>query len=60
MDSPLSPIIADLIMEDLKCKALERFGIEVPFYFRYVDDVAIANHLIEEFLEVFNSFHSRL
>jgi len=56
----LSPIIADLIMEDLKCKALERFGIEVPFYFRYVDDVAIANHLIEEFLEVFNSFHSRL
>jgi len=59
MDSPLFPIIADLIMEDLKCKALKRFGIEVPFYFRYVDDVAIAN-LIEEFLEVFNSFHSRL
>ena len=30
--------------------------------FRYVDDIAtaISNHLIEEFLEVFNSFHSRL
>ena len=30
MGSPLSPIIADLIMKDL-----ERFGHEVPFYYRY-------------------------
>jgi len=65
MGSPLSPclhvIIADLIMEDLKCKTLI-FGTKVSFYFRYVDDIATAilNHLIEEFLEVFNSFHSRL
>ena len=41
---------------------VERFRTEVPFYFRYVDDIAIAipNHLIEEFLGVFNFFHSRL
>ncbi|XP_018361974.1 PREDICTED: uncharacterized protein LOC108760480 [Trachymyrmex cornetzi] len=62
MGSPLSPIIADLVMEDLENYALERFGTEVPFYFRYVDDIvtAIPNHLINEFLKVFNSFHSRL
>jgi len=61
MGSSLSPIIADLVMKDLECKALERFGTEIPFYFRYVDDIvtAIPNHLIEKFLGVFN-FHSRL
>jgi len=31
--SPLSSIIADLIMENLECKALERFGTEVTFLF---------------------------
>jgi len=62
MSSPLSPIIADLVIEDLECRMLERFRTEVPFYFRYVDDIAIAipNHLIEEFLGVCNFFHSRL
>jgi len=33
MSSPLSPIIADLVMEDLECRMLERFRTEVPFYF---------------------------
>jgi len=59
---PLSLIIADLVMDDLESKALERFRTEIPFYFRYVNDIATAipNHVIKEFLEVFNSFHSRL
>jgi len=41
-------------MKNLECKALERFGTEVSFYFKCVDDIAtaISNHLIEEFLEV--------
>jgi len=60
MGSPLSPIIADLVMEDLECKALERFETEGSFYFRYDIVTDIPNYLIEEFLRVFNSFHSRL
>jgi len=51
MVSPLSPIIADLVLLDLETRALESFGIEVPFYVRYVpfyvryvDDIATAIH----------------
>jgi len=29
-------------MRDLEEKALERVGTQVPFYFRYVDDIALA------------------
>ena len=59
--TPMSSPIIVIQLEDLECKALERFGTEIPFYFRYMDDIvtAISNHLIEKFLEVFN-FHSRL
>jgi len=62
MSSPLSPIIADLVLQDLKRRALEIFGVEVPFYFRYVDDIAIAVHhtQLDKLLDIFNSFHPRI
>ena len=55
-------IIADLFMKDLENKALRRFGTELPFYYRYVDDIAIAvpNHLVDEFLEIFKLLHPKL
>jgi len=62
MGSPLSPVIADLVLLDLEIVALERFGFEVPFYFRYVDDIATAVHRtqIDRLLNIFNSFHPRI
>jgi len=56
------PIIADLFMKDLENKALRTFGTELPFYYRYVDDIATAvpNHLVDEFLEIFKLLHPKL
>ncbi|XP_039311308.1 uncharacterized protein LOC120359073 [Solenopsis invicta] len=62
MGSPLSPVIADLVMRDLESWALEKIGVHPPFYFRYVDDVVIAvpGNLIDLTLNTFNSFHPRM
>jgi len=61
MGSPLSPIIADIVLQDLERKALE-FGVEIPFYYRYVDDIATAIHQTQQIrlLNIFNSFHPRI
>jgi len=51
-----------LILQDLERRALEIFGIEVHFYFRYVDDIAMAVYHIQldRLLNIFNSFHPRI
>jgi len=51
MGSPLSPIIAEIVLQDLEKKALGLLSIEIPFYHRYVDDIALAapRHKINEF-----------
>jgi len=41
MGSPLSLIIADLVLRDLKERAFEEFGVQILFYFRYVDFIAL-------------------
>jgi len=62
MDSPLSPIIAEIVLQDLEMKALKLLNIEIPFYHRYDDDIALAapRHKINECLNAFNSLHNRL
>jgi len=62
MGSPLSPIVSELVLQDLEMKALKTLNIEIPLYFRYVDDVALAapRQNIEEILKTFNSIHNRL
>jgi len=62
MGSPLSPILADLVMQDLEMYALEKLDIEILFYYRYVDDIALAvpRYQSNEFLSLFNSFHPRM
>jgi len=59
MSSPLSPIIAEIVLQDLEKKALGLLSIGIPFYRRYVDDIALATprHKINEFLNTFNSLH---
>jgi len=62
MGSPLSPIIADLVMRDLEERALETLGLLLPFYVRYIDDIAmtVLSTAVNEVLNIFNSFHLRL
>lgn len=42
MDSPLSPIIADLVLQDIEERALNALVCSLPFHFRYVDDIVFA------------------
>jgi len=37
----LSPILADIVMQDLEKKAINILGIDFPFYYRYVDDILL-------------------
>jgi len=42
MGSPLSPIIADIVMQDLETCCLRKANCQLSFYFRYVDDIVMA------------------
>lgn len=42
MGSPFSPIIADITLQDLEMRAVETIPFNLSFYYRYVDDVALA------------------
>jgi len=62
MGSPLSPVIADLVMQDLETTAIKNLPFQPSFYHRYVDDILLAApsdslHLLSK---TFNSQHGRL
>jgi len=40
MGCPLSPIIVDIVMQDLEEGVLETFDFDIPFYYRYVLAIA--------------------
>ncbi|XP_018394985.1 PREDICTED: uncharacterized protein LOC108773618 [Cyphomyrmex costatus] len=62
MGSPLSPIIADLVLRDIEEKALNSLNFCCTFYFRYVDDIILAapEDKIEVIKDTFNNIHRRL
>ena len=61
MGSPLSPVIADLVMRRLETVSLMSLDLKVVFYFRYVDDICTAvSSKTDLLLEQFNLFHPRL
>lgn len=62
MGSPLSPVLADLVLQDIENKALYRIGFKLPLFFRYVDDIilAVPNDHVNKITEIFNSFHERI
>ena len=66
MGSPISPLFADLVMEDLEVHCLkelkEKFSCTPLFYFRYVDDtiMCIKNEFVQHTLDIFNSYNSHL
>jgi len=44
MGSPLSPILANIVLQDLEQEILTSNNIVVSFYFRYVDDIILSVH----------------
>jgi len=62
MGSPLSPVISDIVLQDLEQKAISLLPIQLPFYFRYVDDILLAapSKFLDKILNIFNSFHERM
>ena len=62
MGSPLSPIISDIVMDDLKKECLSKLTFKLPFYFRYVDDniTAAPPDKIDTILNAFNNYNNKL
>jgi len=62
MGSPLSPIMADLVLQDLEEFCLQKLNISLPIYFRYVDDIILAapREKVDLIFQIFNSYHPRL
>jgi len=60
--SPLFPVLADIVLQDIEKRAISRIPISIPFYFRYVDDILFAAppSVHTNILDIFNSFHHRL
>ncbi|XP_020296216.1 uncharacterized protein LOC109861110 [Pseudomyrmex gracilis] len=62
MGSPLSPIIADITLQDLELKALNTLKFNIPLYYKYVDDIILSfpKDKLDDVLNSFNSIHHRL
>jgi len=62
MSSPLSPILANMVLQDIEDTALNLLPVSLSFFFRYVDDILLAAplDLLDIILNIFNSFHNRL
>lgn len=62
MGLPISPILADIVMEYVMDKALARLNYEVKACKKYVDDLflIVPRHMIREMLDKFNSINSHL
>ena len=58
----VSPIIADLVLQDLEEIFLNRYKKSIKFYGRYVDDsfLIIAKNKLNMLVNLVNSFHNRL
>jgi len=60
--SPLSPILVDIVMQDLEEKAINNLNIDFPIYYRYVDDILLLtpDSKVNIILNTFNNIHKRL
>lgn len=62
MGSPISSVIAQLVMEDLEETVIEQNNLNLPFFKRYVDDciTAVLANNEQNILQCFNNFHNKL
>ena len=59
MGSPVSVVVANLVMEDIESRALSSFSPSPVFWKRYIDDVccAVKEEDVIPFLQHINSIH---
>ena len=58
MGSPLPPIAADIVLDELESKCIASLPFQLPFYFRYVDDItAVPFNKNEIIKHIFNSYN---
>lgn len=62
MGSPLSPIIADMVMQDLESNVLKKLPFKPNFYYRYVNDIILTapSDELQNITRFFNSYDTRL
>ena len=62
MGSPLSPIAADIVMDDLESNCIASLPFKPPFFFRYVDDIitAVPHDKIDTIKNTFNNFNHKI
>ena len=62
MGSPISPILAQLVMDSLLENCIGRLSFRIPFLFKYVDDIicAVPYDKVNEILTIFNGFNPSL
>ncbi|XP_018364761.1 PREDICTED: uncharacterized protein LOC108762315 [Trachymyrmex cornetzi] len=62
MGSPLSPIVADIVMQELESISIRKLATTPTFYVRYVDDILLITESSDysEILDTFNDYHPRL
>jgi len=46
MGSPLSPIVADLVLQKLESTILNNLSYKPTFYYKYVDDIVFISTFI--------------
>ena len=62
MGASLSPVLAELIMEHFEEKCLSKLKFQVPFFFRYVDDIITCapESEILSMKTIFEKYHPRI
>ena len=62
MGSPVSVVVANLVMEDVEERALGSFDVQPLFWKRYVDDVctAVPSHMVQHLLQHLNSIEQSI
>ena len=62
MGNSISPILSDIVMEDLETECTKKLSIKPTFYFRYVDDIilCIQSNSTNHILNTFNEYDKNL
>jgi len=61
MGSLLSPILADIVMDDLETASIRKLDFRLHVFYIYVDDIfmIIPKTKLDSILTFFNSYHPR-
>ena len=62
MGNPISPILSDVVMDDLETECIKKLNFKPMFYFRYVDDIVlcIPKNSVDHTLNTLNSYDNNL